>query len=166
MVDKLKVRRTPSEAQAMLTQRRTAAQARANEAIDALAAAAALHRHEEALRVLEQVILRGGALRLERLDDLMQPWPWVIDAQDRIVDHLLMVESIELDEAVVVGRFAVMSLARALQDPWRELDVQSRWLSAYAETLRATADGAEAELNALRSVQGLREVLGDFGDQI
>jgi len=77
----------------------------------------------------------GGKLRLERLEDLVQPWPWVIYAQDRIVDHLLMVELIDLEEAVAEG--AITPLAQALQAPWCELDVQSHWILAYTETLRA-----------------------------
>ncbi|MDQ7995185.1 MAG: hypothetical protein AAGC76_04955 [Luteibacter sp.] len=165
-MDKLKVRRTPSEAKAVLTQRRVAAQARADEAIDALAAAAALHRHEEAMRVLEQIILRGGSLRLERLEDLVQPWLWITDAQGCIVDHVLMAESTALEEAIAEERFTVLPLGETLQRPWRELGVKSRWISAYADTLRAVADRADAELQALRSAQGLRGVFDDFSDQV
>lgn len=162
----VKTKRTPADTKALLTGRRIAAQARADEAIDALAAAAALHRHEEALRVLEQIILRGGALRLERLEDLVQPWPWVIDAQDRIVDHLLMVESIDLEDAVAAGRFTVLPLAHALEASWFDLEAKARWVSAYVETLRAMADRADAESQALRSAQGLREVLDDFSGEV
>lgn len=165
-MDKLKVRRTPPEAKAVLTQRRIAAQARANEAIDALTAAAALHRHEEALRVLEQIILRGGSLRLERLEDLLQPWPWVIDAQGHIVDHLLMAEAGAVEDAVAQGHFTVLPLALALDASWCDLEAEARWVSAYAETLRAMADRADAELQALRSAQGLREVLGESGESV
>ncbi|APG04815.1 hypothetical protein BJI69_13540 [Luteibacter rhizovicinus DSM 16549] len=150
------IKRTKAEARAALIQRRAAAQAKANRDIDLLNAAADVRQHQAALDALERMLLRGGAVMLETLHQVLLPHVWLTDEQGWIVGHILAAEPDDLKRAVESGGIAVLALPAALQERWCDLDAQATWTVEYGRALRAISDQADARMRALCSEALLR----------
>jgi hypothetical protein len=135
----------------VLIQRRATAQAKANKAIEVLDAAAEVRQHQAAVDALERMLIRGRALMLETLHQVLLPHVWLTDEQGWILGHILAVEPVDLQRAVESGGIVVLSLPAVLQQRWSDLDVQATWTVAYGHALRAIADHADERMRALCS---------------
>lgn len=153
------IKRTKAEARAALIQRRALAQAKASRDIEVLSAAAEVRQHQAALDALERMLIRGRAVMLETLHQVLLPHVWLTDAQGWILGHILAVESIDLQRAVESGGVVVLALPAALQQRWSDLDVLATWTVAYGHALRTIADQADARMRALCSEAALRKTL-------
>jgi hypothetical protein len=158
------IKRTKAEAREALIQRRAAAQAKANRAIEVLDAAAEVRQHQAALDALERMLIRGRALMLETLHQVLLPHVWLTDEQGWILGHILAVEPVDLQRAVESGGVTVLALPAVLQERWNDLDVQATWTVDYGRALRAIADQADARMRALCSEALLKTGLSEGSD--
>jgi Tfp pilus assembly protein PilN len=153
------IKRTKAEAREALLRRRAVAQAKANQDIEVLNAAAEIRQHQASLDALERMLIRGRAVMLETLQQVLLPHVWLTDEQGWILGHLLAVEPVDLHRAVESGGIAVLALPAALQERWSDLDAQATWTVEYGRALRVIADQADGRMRALCSEALLRETL-------
>ena len=145
------IKRTKAEAREALIQRRATAQAKANRDIEVLSAAAEVRQHQAALDALERMLIRGRAVMLETLHQVLLPHVWVTDEQGWILGHILAAEPDDLQRAIRSGGITVLALPAALQERWKDLDVQATWTVEYGRALRAVADHADERMRAICS---------------
>lgn len=155
----IEVRRTPREAVHTLAQRRAAADARANQAIDILRITANSRRHQAAIDVLQRILLRGRLMRFDTLAQILEPQPWITDIHGHLVDHVLMVDEITLDHASDAELFAIMTLPDALEKAWVDVEQRTKWSELYAATLRALANRSDDATRAACEASALSQLL-------
>lgn len=158
------IKRTKVEAREALIRRRAAAQAKANRAIEVLSAAAEIRQHQAALGALERMLIRGSALMLETLHQVLLPHVWLTNEQGWILGHILTAEPVDLQRAVESGGVVVLALPAALQERWSDLNVQATWTEEYGRALRAIGDQADARMRALCSEALLKTGLSESSD--
>lgn len=154
------VKRTKAEAKEALIQRRADAQARADNAMAVLRAAADTRHHQAALAALDRMVLFGRMLKLEDLTELVAPQVWIVDGDGRIVGHVLTVDATDLDALAGAHTVVLAPLGDALQLRWLTTDAQATWGGLYAQALRRVADQAHAHADAIRSAARLERTLG------
>ncbi|WP_133818084.1 hypothetical protein [Tahibacter aquaticus] len=142
-----------------MAQRRAAADARANQAIDILRLTADSRRHQAAIDVLQRILLRGRVMRFDTLAQILEPQPWVTDAQGYLMDHVLTAETAILEHVCEAALFEVLALPDALEKPWADVEQRKKWSELYAATLRALADRADDAMRAMREAAALRQAL-------
>lgn len=152
-------KRTAKEAAELLAYRRAAADARASHAIDVLRTIADSRRHRAAVEALERMILRGRIIRFDAIARMLEPQPWVCDAEGRVVGHVLTADAITLDQAVDAGWLDAVPLPEALEMAWADIDARVAWGELYSASLRALADHADGATRAVGEAEALRRLL-------
>lgn len=152
-------KRTAKEAARTLAERRAAADARASRDIGILRTIADSRRHQAAVDALERLIVRGRIIRFDTLAQMLEPQPWVLDADGRVVGHLLTVDAAALDQAMETDRLDAMPLPEALELSWADIDARTAWGELYAASLRALADHADGATRAAEEAEALRRLL-------
>lgn len=153
-------KRTAKEAARTLAERRAAADARASRDIGILRTIADSRRHQAAVDALERLIVRGRLIRFDTLAQLLEPQPWVLDADGRVVGHLLTVDAAALDRVMEADGLDAMPLPDALEKPWADIEARISWGELYAASLRALADHADGATKAAREAEALERLLG------
>lgn len=154
-------KRTAKEAAATLTQRRAAAAERASRAIDVLRTIADSRRHQAAVDALERMILRGRHLGFASIAEILEPQPWVFDAEGRLVGHVLTVDATTLELAIDADWLDAMPLPEALELTWADTGPRVAWGDLYAASLRALADHADGATRATQQADALRRLLDE-----
>lgn len=103
-------------------------------------ASAAKTRHEAAAAALQRVLLRGTRFVFDRLADLLQPQPWAVDDDGRVLGHVLTVDDAAFERAASACALDVLTISEALDRTWADREQRTLWVGAYVRTLRALAD--------------------------
>lgn len=155
----VEARRSPNHAREALAKRRAEADARAKDAIAILRASAAKIRHEAAAAALQRVLLRGMRFVFEGLPDLLAPQPWALDADGRVLGHVLTVDDDTFDLIATACAVDVLTMPEAFDRAWGDLEQRTLWVGLYVEVLRALADREEQRDHAFQRHEDLSEGL-------
>jgi len=155
----VEARRSPNHAREALAKRRAEADARAKDAIAILRASAAKIRHEAAAAALQRVLLRGMRFVFDGLPDLLAPQPWALDADGRVLGHVLTVDDDTFELIATACAVDVLTIPEAFDRAWSVLEQRAVWVGAYVEALRALADREEQRDHAFQQHEDFTEGL-------